>query len=87
MKEFLTENTKLCRDCKIAWVREVGHIEYSDAFERKLGIWSGAGLLVIGICAMLLNESTGRAIWKEGDALYWVCCNLLSKSSFLVANF
>jgi len=82
-EEDFIENQKLCRDCKIAWVREVGHIDYDDAFERRLGIWSGTAFIVFGICAMLLNESTGRAVWKEGDALYWVCCNCFSKASFL----
>ena len=64
---------QLCRKCKVAWVREVGHIDYSDAFERQLGIYNGTAFLEIGICAMLLNENNGGALWKEGDALYWVC--------------
>ena len=69
----IAENETLCRDCKISWVREVGHIEYSDAFERIVGIWAGAAFLVFGVCSMLLNESTNMGVWKEGEALHWVC--------------
>lgn len=65
------EDESLCRECNISWLQEVGHMDYSDEFERRLGMGAGAAFGVISVCAMLLNESAG--IWDQGEVLKWVC--------------
>ncbi|KAH8599560.1 hypothetical protein B0O99DRAFT_610854 [Bisporella sp. PMI_857] len=66
----------LCTECRISWLQEVGHMDYSDQLEQRIGIISGASLLVMGVCAMLINESIG--VWEQDTALDWITSSLAS---------
>lgn len=55
-----TTDKEICFDCRISWLNEIGHIEYSDAFERRCNIILGSSMLVIGFTAMAANECLGE---------------------------
>lgn len=70
-----TTDKEICFDCRMSWLNEIGHIEYSDAFERRCNIILGSSMLVIGFTAMAANECLGGRLWveKEGGAVQGVC--------------
>ena len=53
-----------CSDCRASWLNEVSHLEYSDAYERRLDIAAGVSGIVMGVTALLGNASMG--LWKPG---------------------
>jgi len=61
-------------DCRMAWLNEVGHIEYSDTFEIRCNVVLGSAMLVMGLAAMGANECLAGRLWeeKEGGAVQGV---------------
>lgn len=66
----LENDSDICTDCKESWLQEVVSgvsLEYSDAYERRLGTTAGLASCVMGITGALGNASMG--LWEEGDLL------------------
>lgn len=57
----------LCSPCKISWLREVGSMEYSDEFERRINIALGSAALTMGLCMGFWNASAG--LWEVGSVV------------------
>ena len=62
----------------MAWVREVGAINYSDDFERSVNLTAGSAFVLMGITAGILNARWG--LWEVGDAVKGVCYASISLS-------
>lgn len=62
---------KLCSTCRARWVNEVGHINYTDYYEKCLNQTMGAAGLVLGSTAMLANASLD--MWTPGPVAMKVC--------------
>jgi hypothetical protein len=58
------QDNELCTFCRAAWVNAVGHIEYSDYYEKRWNQTMGTAGLILGQTAMLVNGSMD--LWMPG---------------------
>lgn len=61
----------LCTPCRARWLQQLGHVEYSDAFERRLYVISGIAGIVLGLGVWGCNIQLDW--WEQGAALGLVC--------------
>lgn len=66
----------LCPICRTAYVHAVGHLNYSDFFEKRLNQTMGTAGVLLGPSALLLNAS--RGLWTPGPVALKITASLAS---------